>query len=87
MASGNVIYPLLINSFKDVYTNLTGQFFRNSGVRKRVFAFHRELVRTIEAGDGNGAVSVMKRILVHGEEYLRREIGRTETAGEEGRAV
>ena len=27
MASGNIVYPLLINSFRQVYTNLSRQFF------------------------------------------------------------
>lgn len=74
IATGNLVYPLIMNSFKDVYTNLTGQFFADPLVAPEVFAFHRGLVTAYEARDAKKASSIMKRLLDHGERYLNRAI-------------
>jgi GntR family transcriptional regulator, transcriptional repressor for pyruvate dehydrogenase complex len=87
MASGNLIYPLLMNSFKEVYINLSGQFFHNIAVRARVHAFHRELANAINGKDAETAVSIMKQLLVHGEEFLKREILKQESEKDTERAV
>lgn len=74
IASGNLIYPLLINSFKSVYTSLTGAFFRQhygSPVVEAVHQFHRRLVEAIEGGDAGRAAHVMHEMLTHGETYLK----------------
>lgn len=74
VATGNLVYPLIMNSFKDVYTNLTGQFFSDPEVAPRVFGFHRQLVEAFEARDEKKAATVMKRLLDHGERYLNKTI-------------
>jgi fatty acid metabolism transcriptional regulator FadR len=74
LASGNAVYPLLLNSFRQVYTNLSGQFFKDSQVISTVHQYHRDFVRAIEAKDGKKAVSVMKAILGHGAKFLRTRI-------------
>ncbi len=71
LASGNMIYPLMINSFKSVYTNFTGQFFSVPGVMLAVRTFHARLVEAIEARDPDKAVALMSEMLKHGEDYLR----------------
>ena len=81
VASGNTVYPLLMNSFRPVYTNLSGQFFRDREVTVAVHAYHRALAQAIEGGDGGKAKSVMTTILQHGEEHLRRMIGEENPAG------
>ena len=51
IASGNLVYPLIINSFKDVYTGLTGIFFRRyfgTQVITAVHAYHQQLVDAFE---------------------------------------
>lgn len=68
MASGNFIYPLLMNSMKKIYTNLSGQFYSDSKVVPIVFGYHRELVAAIASQDQAGSVSVMKQLLKHGEQ-------------------
>lgn len=76
IASGNLIYPLLINSFKSIYTSLTGAFFRQyygSPVVEDVHRFHRRLVEAIERRDAAGAVQGMREMLAHGETYLKGE--------------
>jgi DNA-binding FadR family transcriptional regulator len=76
VASGNTVYPLLLNSFRPVYTNLSGQFFKDPQVIAAVHQYHRNMIKAIEAGHGGKATSVMKEILCHGEKHLRRMIDR-----------
>ncbi|NMB90123.1 MAG: FadR family transcriptional regulator [Chloroflexi bacterium] len=73
IASGNLIYPLVINSFKSVYTHLTGQFFHqhcDSPVVRQVFTFHRQLVAHVTAGQSGPAAAVMEEMLQYGERHL-----------------
>lgn len=72
MATGNMIYPMILNSFKQVYTNLSSQFFKDETVTRRVFDFHRVLVDKIKAGNSREAALIMKSMLEHGEEALRK---------------
>lgn len=76
VASGNTVYPLLLNSFRPVYTNLSGQFFKDRPVADAVRRYHRNLVKAIEKGNGRKAKSVMTEILRHGEKHLRETINR-----------
>jgi len=74
VASGNTVYPLLLNSFRPVYTNLSGQFFKDAQVIITVHKYHRDMVRAIEQKNDKKAVSAMKAILSHGEKNLRKTI-------------
>jgi len=76
VASGNSIYPLLLNSFRPVYTNLSGQFFKDPSVSAMVHTYHRKLAKAIESGEAKKATAVMKELLLHGEKYLRKTIAR-----------
>jgi DNA-binding FadR family transcriptional regulator len=74
IASGNHVYPLIINSFRGVYTSLTGAFFgqyAGTPVAAAVRAFHARLVGAIAARDAEAAREIMVGMLRHGEEYLR----------------
>lgn len=71
VASGNTVYPLLLNSFRPVYTNLSGQFFKDRQVTDAVHRYHRQMAKAIETGNGKKATAVMKEILHHGEKHLR----------------
>ncbi len=73
LASGNLMYPLMLNSIKGVYTNLTGRFFaqhRGSPVIEDVLGFHRRLVKAIEAQESEIARAVMVEMLEHGSAHL-----------------
>jgi len=70
LATDNQLYPLLMNSMKSIYTNLTRQFFKDPSVVPRVFGFHRKMVDALQAGDARSAVNVMKKILKHGEKQF-----------------
>ncbi len=76
LASANQVYPLILNSFKGVYTHLSGAFFRahtGSPVIAEVHAFHQRLLTAIEQRDSVAAVEVMTAMLRHGERYLKGE--------------
>ncbi len=76
IASGNLIYPLIINSFKGVYTSLTGEFFRKyygTPVVETVRQFHVRLIDAFDLQDAESARSTMIEMLKHGETYLKGE--------------
>lgn len=74
ISSGNYVYPLLINSFKDLYTNLTREFFSDRGVVEFVTDKHRELFEAVKNKDADLSVKIMKAIIDHGEKHLRKNI-------------
>ena len=76
IASGNLVYPLMLNSFKAVYSSLTGEFFRErSGTRavEAVRDFHLRLVEAIGLRDAASAAATMGAMLRQGEAYLLGE--------------
>ncbi len=76
IATDNLLYPLLLNSFKPVYTNLSGHFFQDSTVVSVVFDFHKKIVAAISDQDEQHAADLMHQMLSHGEERLRKIIPR-----------
>ncbi|MBW1804332.1 MAG: FadR family transcriptional regulator [Deltaproteobacteria bacterium] len=76
IATDNLLYPLLLNSFKPVYTNLTGQFFQDVAVVSDVFDYHQKLVAAISDQDAEKAADIMHKMLSHGEDRLRKIIAR-----------
>ncbi len=70
MAADNFIYPLLLNSFRQLYTSFTKRFFSDPDVLAHVFGFHRELVRAIEERDEKEAMTTMRNLLAHGRDRL-----------------
>jgi DNA-binding FadR family transcriptional regulator len=73
MASGNLVYPLLLNSFKGCYLNLARQFFNQPAVVSEVHAFHNQLVAAISSGDGQTAARIMREMLNHGALHLKAQ--------------
>ena len=72
-ASGNLMYLLVINSLRPMYTNITRRFFMKypgNGVLEQVFQFHQKLTAAIEAVDSQAAAQVMADMLRHGAEHL-----------------
>lgn len=78
MATDNLIYPLLLNSFRRIYTSLTQRFFSDPQVIAFVFGLHRELVRAIEDRNEKKAADIMTRLLVHGRDRLQAMIAEEE---------
>ncbi len=78
-ASGNLMYSLIINSFRNVYTHLTGRFFQYYQGRpelRRVLDFHRDLIQAIQAGEENRAAVIMLSLLEHGTALLYEQMER-----------
>jgi GntR family transcriptional repressor for pyruvate dehydrogenase complex len=76
ITSSNLVYPLIINSFKEVYTGLTGKFFHQyhgTPIIQAVHDFHQQLVAAIDFQDADSAVQIMIDMLKHGERYLKGE--------------
>ncbi|MCM1566107.1 MAG: FadR family transcriptional regulator [Dehalobacter sp.] len=72
--SGNLIYPLILNSFKNVYTHLTGSFFQlvqGSEVLRDVHAYHVRLVEAVRNRQPDLAAEIMSNLLRHGETLLK----------------
>ena len=76
IATGNLLYPLLLNSFKPVYTNLSGQFFQDPTVVSVVFDFHQKIIAAISDRVEQRAADLMHQLLSHGEDRLRKMISR-----------
>lgn len=76
IATDNLLYPLLLNSFKPVYTNLSGQFFQDPSVVSVVFDFHKKIITAIFDRAEQSAVDLMHQMLSHGEDQLRKIISR-----------
>ncbi len=74
IATDNLLYPLLLNSFKPVYTNLTRQFFKDCSVVPWVFECHHQLVSAIRLQEEQKAMGIMRRLLKHGEKRLKEMI-------------
>jgi GntR family transcriptional regulator, transcriptional repressor for pyruvate dehydrogenase complex len=75
IASGNLVYPLIINSFQGVYTHLTGGFFSRycgTPVAEEVRQFHVQLVAAFERRAADAAVATMTAMLDHGAAYLEK---------------
>jgi fatty acid metabolism transcriptional regulator FadR len=78
MVSGNIIYPLMINSFKEIYKNLLRRFFENKEVLETVFEFHKKIVENIKKGDRQNSGKTMKELLRYSEENLIKQIQKGE---------
>ncbi|MRR35247.1 FadR family transcriptional regulator [bacterium] len=70
LASGNIVYPLLLNSFKPVYTAMTSIFFSDPDIIPVTISFHERLERAIDKGKAKDAVAIMTEVLAHGEDHL-----------------
>jgi GntR family transcriptional regulator, transcriptional repressor for pyruvate dehydrogenase complex len=69
--SGNMIYSLLLNTFKTAYTSYTHAFFQNnlgSPIVNQVFQFHVRLADSITNREATGSKEIMVAMLVHGEQ-------------------
>ena len=72
-ASGNLMYALILNSLKQVHTNLAGAFYRafiNGEVAAELNTFHHNLYNAISEQNPALAAQVMAEMLQHGETHL-----------------
>ena len=78
MASGNLFYPLLLNSFKHVYVNISRQSFIDAPFMTQVKAFHRRIVEAIAAKDSQTAVEAVRALIVFGVGHLKSMLNMTD---------
>ena len=74
IASDNTAYPLILNSFKTVYTHFTSAFYSKtaeSAIIDEVFAQQSLLVAAIKKGNADESAGKMKEMLLHGERHLK----------------
>ena len=76
MASGNDLYPLLLNSFRQIYRHLAGQFYTVPDVAPVVMDFHSEIFAAVADQDETAAAEAMGRMLDHGRRLLQEVIGK-----------
>lgn len=72
-ASGNLIYALILNSLKQVHTNLAGAFYRafaNGNVIEELIIYHHNLYQAIAEQNTDQASHIMAAMLQHGETHL-----------------
>ena len=70
LAGGNIVYPLLLNSFRPVIANLSSIFYARQRVVRDVFRFHSELLEAINKKDAEAASLVMRKLIRHGRRHL-----------------
>ena len=73
IASENMAYPLILNSFKSVYTHFTSAFYvkaTGASIIDEVFTQQSKLLDALEARKADQAAEMMKQLLIHGESFL-----------------
>jgi GntR family transcriptional regulator, negative regulator for fad regulon and positive regulator of fabA len=58
--SGNKIYPLIMNSFADLYFKLRGEFFTSEVYREQARSFYRDLLQAVLVRDANQAEAITR---------------------------
>ncbi len=66
MASGNIFYPLLLNSCRPLYVNFASLFYSLPGNHPQVVKFHEELTTAVDQMDATEAHGIMIKMLEHG---------------------
>ena len=82
IASGNVIYPLLMNGLKDIYMTILTRFYESRESLPTVRELHGRLVAAIEGKNAGEARRVMESILEYGAAELLRIMGGEESGYE-----
>lgn len=75
LASGNHMYPMILNSLKGVHSNLAGRFYHDvygTATVDQVLEYHRQLAQHISHRNALEASNTMMQLLRHGEENMSR---------------
>lgn len=72
MATDNIFFPLLLNSFKSLYLNGSLVFFSDPVLTREAFDFHQHLYSAIQDQNDQEAIRIMHNMLEHGKTgYLK----------------
>lgn len=77
--SGNKIYPLILNSFADLYAKLKGGLFANEETRAEARCFYRGLSEAARSGDPDLAEEVTRTAMKAGLENFKRQSQQVES--------
>jgi len=67
LSSGNIFYPLLLNSCRPLYMNYVTMFYSDPRNHPVVLNYHEELYGAIEKRNSNSSQQIMKAMLEHGQ--------------------
>lgn len=71
--SGNKIYPLIMNSFADLYFKLRGEFFASEEHRVQGRSFYKELLHAASVRDANQAEVITRAAMTLRLENFKRQ--------------
>ncbi|HJV65402.1 MAG TPA: GntR family transcriptional regulator [Geomonas sp.] len=74
--SGNKIYPLIMNSFAELYSRLKGDFFTSQEHRSQAREFYGELLDAAVSGNAEGAESITRSAMHQRLESFQRSRNR-----------
>ena len=77
-STGNLIYPLLLNSFKQMYIIVLTRFYQNKNIIPMIYRLHRELIAFIKSKNSIEAEQKMREILNLGENELKKLLNKQE---------
>lgn len=81
MASGNMVYPLLINSFRSVYLNILLRFYKHNIDFKPILDNHSRIIAALQRRDSDTAASEMRHLLRKSAEKLNSILEGAHDAG------
>jgi GntR family transcriptional regulator, negative regulator for fad regulon and positive regulator of fabA len=81
LLSRNKLYPLLINTFSDLYLRLKGKFFAKEEHRAQARSFYEKLLCAAQAGDAGEAESLTRGAMRTRLENFRGQSQGKEAAG------
>jgi len=82
LASGNILYLILLNFFNGFFVDFGHLYFDNPENAKRSEQFHREIFDAIKKGDAEQSREVMRDVLVYAETAIRSYIQTLKGKGE-----
>ena len=77
LASGNVVYPMLLRSFEPAYRGIASEFFSIPGILAEVHQLQEKLVSAIDQKDSGRACSAMEALIAHGAEVLENHFNQS----------
>ena len=72
VSSGNPLFTLILNGFKDLYPEIGEVYFRSSEARERSMGFYKELRTCAQAGDSVAAKQVTESVMKDSIEIWNR---------------
>ncbi|NPV55140.1 MAG: fatty acid metabolism transcriptional regulator FadR [Anaerolineae bacterium] len=72
--SGNPIYTLILNGFKDMYLMMAPHYFSAASAREHSRNFYQGVLRAAQAGDGEAAEALTRQVMQESLHFWQRTI-------------